>query len=71
MEKIFTQFSNVKSFFSIYQISSTGVYNGYSKLSAYKFLEWQTNHVLRYLTKARLEDDVVANFQFQRQGCYW
>ena len=34
-------------------------------------LESQANHVLAHLTSAILQDDVMANFQFQRLGYYW
>ena len=33
-------------------------------------LESQTNHVLSHLTGTTLQDDVIANFQFQRLRPY-
>ena len=33
-------------------------------------LESQANHVLSHLTEATLQDDVMANFQFERLGSY-
>ena len=49
------------------QIDSTYIYNNYPKLtSIFWVLESQTNHVLSHLTgRATLQDDVIANFQFQ------
>ena len=35
---------------------------------SFEVLESQTNHVLTHLTGAALQDDVIANFQFQRLG---
>ena len=38
--------------------------------SIFLALELQANHVLSHLTGAALQDDVIANLQFQKLGSY-
>ena len=37
----------------------------------FRVLESQTNNPLSHLTEATLQDDVIANFHFQRLRFYW
>ena len=56
------------------QITITYIYNGYPKLKSgfgFGLTGHKTTHALSHLTAgATLQDDVIANFQFQRLGSY-
>ena len=57
-----------------FQIPSLFIYNDYPKLKSI-FGFWSQRqtmqHVLSHLIWAALQDDIIANFHFQRLDSYW
>ena len=57
------------SFLMHLQIASRYIYKVYNE-AYFRVLESQANNALSHLTKATLQDNVMANFQFQRLRTY-
>ena len=63
-----------KIFYSVFNVlaNSDHIYLSWLPETGVNFWVWesQKNHVLSYLTGAPLQDDAIANFQFQRLVSY-